>query len=51
MVIIEFQQFVNKINIFLVFHININTIYCDQKSVDFIGFFNYQKWLKTDLYL
>ena len=49
MVIIEFQQFPNKINIFLVFHININTIYCVLKNVDFIGIFEDKKWLKTSL--
>ncbi len=48
---IEFQQFPNKINIFLVFHININTIYCALKSVDFIDVFGGKKTLKTSLNL
>jgi len=44
---IEFLQFPNKINTFLVFHININTIYCALKNVDFIDVFVGKKWLKT----
>jgi hypothetical protein len=32
-----------------VFHVNVNTIYCASKSVDFIGFFDFKKWLKTSL--
>ena len=47
-VIIEFLQFPNKINIFLVFHININTIYCALKNLDFIDFFEEKKWLKIN---
>ena len=50
-VIIEFLQFPNKINIFLVFQININTIYCALKNVDFIDDFMDKKWLKTSLNL
>ena len=50
-VIIEFLQFPNKIKIFLVFHININTIYCALKNVDFIDVFIDKKWLKTSLNL
>ena len=47
MVNIEFLQFPNKINTFLVFKININTISCTLKNVDFIDFFEDKKWLKT----
>ena len=51
MVNIECQQFPSKINIFLVFHVNINTIFCMIKNVDFIEFFNLKKWLKISLNL
>ena len=51
MVIIEFQQFVNKINTFLVFHININTTSSIAKNVDFVGFFSVKKASKIDLNL
>ncbi len=51
MVNIEFQQFPSEINIFLVFHVNINTIFCMIKNVDFIEFFNRKKWLKISLNL
>ncbi len=46
---IEFLQFPNKINTFLVFKININTIACKLQSVDFIDVLAGQKWLKTSL--
>ena len=46
---IEFLQFINKINIFLVFHIIVNTISCKLKSIDFIDFFIEKKWLKISL--
>ena len=51
MVNIEFQQFLNKINTFLVFHININTISSMIKKVDFIEFFDDQKAVKISLNL
>jgi hypothetical protein len=35
----------------LVFHVNVNTIYCALKSVDFIDFFDLKKWLKISLNL
>ena len=46
---IEFLQFPNKINTFLVLQININTIYCALKNVDFIDVSEGKKWLKTSL--
>ncbi len=51
MVKIEFQQFPNKINTFLVFHININTTSSMIKKVDFIEFFDDQKAVKISLNL